>query len=463
MIDNNQEATIAAIATPPGPGGIGVIRVSGSLAGPLLAAIFQPKNTTKPLRSHQLTYGLIRDPQTGAMLDEVLAVYMQAPKTYTREDVVEIHCHGSYLVLQGVLALLLREGARLAAPGEFTKRAFLNGRIDLTRAEAVMELLEANTPARVDMARNQLGGGLHASIMAIRQQLMACRAIIEVAIDFPDEDVEIIDPGLMAAQVSAQVLAPLTTLIAAADKGRIYRDGISVVILGRPNVGKSSLLNSLLREERAIVTPVPGTTRDTIEEMLTIHGLPVRIIDTAGIRDQAEAVEEMGIERARAKLGTADLVLFLLDAGCGITPEDNKLRQALSAKPVLYVVNKIDIVNDYRAADFQAKLAGLPMVSISAKQGLHIDGLEQAVYDLVTGGEAWDPGHGVVPNIRHRDALEKARQAAERVLAGIDGGLPADLVAIELQAGLDHLGDIIGETTTEDVLDMIFQQFCLGK
>ncbi len=463
MIDESLEPTIAAIATPPGPGGIGVIRISGSQARPLLTAIFHPKNDKKTLRSHQLSYGLIKDPKTGAMLDEVLAVYMQAPKTYTREDVVEIHCHGSYLVLEGVLALLLRQGAQLAAPGEFTKRAFLNGRIDLTRAEAVMELLEANTMARVDMARNQLSGGLHATIMAIRNVLMVCRGIIEVAIDFPDEDVEIIDPQAMSQQISHDVVAPLAALINAADKGRIYRDGISVVILGRPNVGKSSLLNSLLREERAIVTAVPGTTRDTIEEMLTIHGVPVRIIDTAGIREQAGAVEEIGIERARAKLGEADLVLFLIDATAGLSPEDEVLRRALPAKPVLYVVNKIDIVNDYQAVDFQDKLAGQPMVSISAKEGRGIDALEQAVYDLVTGGEAWDPGHGVVPNVRHRAALEQAQEAAGRVLDGITMGLPPDLVAIELQASLDHLGDIIGETTTEDVLDMIFQQFCLGK
>ncbi len=462
MTEESQEPTIAAIATPPGPGGIGVIRISGSLAHALLASIFYPKNK-KDLRSHQLTYGLIKDPESGAMLDEVLAVYMRAPKTYTREDVVEIHCHGSYLVLESVLALLLKQGAQLAAPGEFTKRAFLNGRIDLTRAEAVMELLDANTIARVDMARNQLGGGLHDTILAIRHQLMTCKGIIEVAIDFPDEDVEIIDPQAMSKQISQGVLAPLATLITAADKGRLYRDGISVVILGRPNVGKSSLLNSLLREERAIVTSVPGTTRDTIEEMLTIRGVPVHIVDTAGIREHAGAVEEIGIERARAKLDEADLVLFLLDATSGITPEDEELRKALPAKPVLYVVNKIDIVDDYKEADFSGKIADMPLVSISAKEGRGIDTLEQAVYDLVTGGEDWDPGHDVVPNIRHRSALEKAREAATRVLEGIEITLPPDLIAVELQATLDHLGDIIGETTTEDVLDMIFQQFCLGK
>ncbi|MDR9500961.1 MAG: tRNA uridine-5-carboxymethylaminomethyl(34) synthesis GTPase MnmE [Desulfurivibrionaceae bacterium] len=463
MIDQSPEPTIAAIATPPGPAGVGIIRISGSRSRLLLAAIFHPKNQQSPMRSHQLTYGLIRDPQSGAMLDEVLAVYMQAPKTYTREDVVEIHCHGSYLILEGVLALLLREGAQLAAPGEFTKRAFLNGRIDLTRAEAVMELLEANTPARVDMARNQLGGALHATIMAIRNQLMSCLAVIEVAIDFPDEDVEIINAEVMGRQMQDDVLAPLTALITAADKGRIYREGISVVILGRPNVGKSSLLNSLLRVERAIVTPVPGTTRDTIEEMLTICGLPVRIVDTAGIREHAEAVEEMGIQRARAKLAEADLVLFLIDATTGLTPEDHLLRQALPAKPVLYVINKIDLVQEYHHADFQDQLEGSPTVAISAKEGEGIDALEQAVYDLVTGGEEWDPGHDVVPNVRHRAALEKAREAAARVLEGIAMELPPDLVAIELQAALDHLGEIIGETTTEDVLDMIFQQFCLGK
>ncbi|PLX46737.1 MAG: tRNA uridine-5-carboxymethylaminomethyl(34) synthesis GTPase MnmE [Desulfobulbaceae bacterium] len=463
MFDESQEPTIAAIATPPGPGGIGVIRVSGSRASSLLTAVFHPTNRRRGLRSHQFCHGLIKDPESGTMLDEVLAVYMQAPKTYTREDVVEIHCHGSYLVLESVLALLLRLGAELAAPGEFTKRAFLNGRIDLTRAEAVMELLEANTPARVDMARTQLGGGLHDVIMAIRHRLLACRAVIEVAIDFPDEDVEIIDPQAMIEQVSHEVLTPLQDLLEAADKGRIYRDGISVVILGRPNVGKSSLLNSLLREERAIVSAVPGTTRDTIEEMLTIGGVPVHIVDTAGIRESAEAVEEIGIERARAKLGQADLVLFLLDATSGITAEDEVLRQALPAKPVLYVVNKIDIVEDYRVDDYHLKLADAPLVAISAKEGDGIAALEQAVYELVTGGDQWDPGHEVVPNIRHQAALQKARQAGSRVVDGLSIGLPPDLVAIELQAALDHMGDIIGETTTEDVLDLIFQQFCLGK
>lgn len=463
MLDESQEPTIAAIATPPGPGGIGVIRISGSRARSLLTVVFHPTNRHRGLRSHQLCHGLIKDPESGAMLDEVLAVYMQAPKTYTREDVVEIHCHGSYLVLESVLALLLKLGAQLAAPGEFTKRAFLNGRIDLTRAEAVMELLEANTPARVDMARTQLGGGLHDVIMAIRNRLVACRAVIEVAIDFPDEDVEIINPQAMIEQVKDEVLAPLNDLVSAADKGRIYRDGISVVILGRPNVGKSSLLNSLLREERAIVSAVPGTTRDTIEEMLTIGGVPVHIVDTAGIRESAEAVEEIGIERARTKLGQADLVLFLLDATSGITAEDEVLRQALPAKPVLYVVNKIDIVKGYSVEEYRLKLADAPLVAISAKEGDGIAALEQAVYKLVTGGDHWDPGHEVVPNIRHQAALEKARQAGIRVIDGLSIGLPPDLVAIELQAALDHMGDIIGETTTEDVLDLIFQQFCLGK
>ncbi len=456
------DPTIAAIATPPGPGGIGVIRMSGDQALDVLKLVFTPKNIEKSFTSHHFSYGVITDPATGQMIDEVLAVYMAAPATYTREDVVEIHCHGSFLILQQVLALLLAKGAVLASPGEFTKRAFLNGRIDLTRAEAVMELLDATTTAKLDMARNQLGGGLYDQIMDIRQHLIVCRGIVEVAIDFPDEDAEILKAEQMGSDFLQQVIAPLENLIRSARRGQVFRDGVSVVILGRPNVGKSSLLNGLLREDRAIVTAVPGTTRDTIEEALEIKGLPVRIIDTAGIREHAGEVEEIGISRAKAKLEQADFVIFLIDGFGGITSEDWQLQKLVGGKPVLFAVNKIDIM-DYEPADFADFCSNSVPFAISAKKHLGIEALENGLYSLVTKGDDWDPGHAVVPNIRHVQGLENGLVAAHRVRDGLLQGLPADLLAVDLQDVVDGLGDIIGETTTDDVLDVIFEQFCLGK
>ena len=455
------EPTIAAIATPPGPGGIGVIRLSGTRSLAIATELFRAKRR-RPLQSHRLTYGHIIHPANQQIIDEVLLVYMAAPHTYTREDVVEIHCHGSYLILQEVLDLLISAGAQLAQPGEFTKRAFLNGRIDLTQAEAVMELLDAKTASSLDMARQQLSGRLCDQIEACRQALGRSLAILEVAIDFPDEDVDIVQPAAMATALAEEVLTPLAALLAAADSGRIFREGISLVILGRPNVGKSSLLNSLLGEDRAIVTSVPGTTRDTLEELVDIGGIPVRLTDTAGIRQDAGEVEEIGIRRAHEKLAAADLVLVMIDGSVGITEEDQRLAN-LSDKPRLYAINKIDIIADYKPQEFAKQLADQPLVSISAKKGLGLEELKEELVRLATGGNGWDPGHGAVPNIRHQHALQQTSEATERVIDGLHLGLPADLLAIELQAALDSLGEIIGTTTNEDILDMIFTQFCLGK
>ena len=460
-MSSSSEPTIAAIATPPGPGGIGVIRISGSQALAIATKLFKPAKPA-PLQSHQLTYGYIVDPLQYKVVDEVLAVYMQAPRTYTRDDVVEIHCHGSYLILQEVLQLIVAAGARLADPGEFTKLAFLNGRIDLTRAEAVMALLDAKTSSALDMARRHLSGRLCSEIQAIAACLVRCRSTIEVAIDFPDEDVEIIQAREMTNQLSQQAITPLQTLITSADRGRLYREGLSVVILGRPNVGKSSLLNSLLGEDRAIVTAVPGTTRDTLEETLAIRGIPIRLTDTAGIRNDAGEVEEIGIQRAHEKLETADVVLLMVDGSQGVTPQDRHLA-TLTDKPLLYVVNKIDIIDTFSPNSFAAEFPEVPMVSISAKHGQGLEQLQDAFVNLVTDGEEWDPGHNTVPNIRHQAAMQTALEATHRVIEGLAQNLPPDLLAIELQVALDGLGEIIGLTTTEDILDMIFTQFCLGK
>ncbi|MFA7381928.1 MAG: tRNA uridine-5-carboxymethylaminomethyl(34) synthesis GTPase MnmE [Desulfurivibrionaceae bacterium] len=494
------EATIAAIATPPGTGGIGIIRVSGPQSQAILQQLFQAKNSPPKFISHRLYFGAIVHPKTRQVIDEVLAVYMRAPRTYTREDVAEIHGHGSYLLLQEILAQIVAfPDTRLAEPGEFTKRAFLNGRIDLTQAEAVAELLGAKTKEGASLAVSQLRGGLQGEIWKIRDALVAVRAIIEVAIDFPDEEVEILDGQVLKARLAREVQEPLARLLARADGGKVLREGVSVVILGRPNVGKSSLLNCLLREERAIVTELPGTTRDTIEEWLDIKGVPVRIVDTAGIRETAEAVEEIGILRARQKLAEADLVLLVLDAVEGLQAEDCNLfelaadkaelsslpaptklmpsgcKAELSSLPaptklmpsgckkVVVVVNKVDRVPALDLAPYAEALGGGPVVAISATTGEGIRNLEEAVYEAATGGQGLQEPGVAAPNVRHVAALQRAIVAVQQIGEGLAADLPPDLLAIDLQAALAFLGDIIGETTTDDVLDMIFAEFCLGK
>jgi len=459
----DQNATIAAIATPPGPGGIGIVRISGPEARAILVKLFRP-HRDQPLTSHHLTYGWLIDPETGQPLDEVMAVFMKAPHSYTREDVVEIQCHSSYLLLQQILGHVLAAGATLSEPGEFTKRAFLNGRIDLTQAEAVIDLLEARTGAGANIALSQLQGALHERIATIRQSLLEIKGVLEVAIDFPDDEVEIIDRLAMLDNIRQNVITPLDKLLSAAEHGKIYREGISVVILGRPNVGKSSLLNSLLKEDRAIVTEIPGTTRDIIEEHLSIKGMPVKIVDTAGIRETTETVEEHGINRAHQQKDIADLVLMVLDASAELADADLAILKSIGPRPAILVVNKTDLVAPPDLLKFRESLPELPTVEISAKTHAGLDSLENIVFETVTGKSGpWDPGHDCVPNLRHRQSLEKGLQATRQLTDALSTNLSPDLVAIEVQTALENLSDVIGETTTDDVLDMIFTRFCLGK
>ncbi len=461
---NNPEPTIAAIATPPGLGGIGIIRLSGSNALAILKKIFIPKNPPASFTSHRLFYGWIKDPETKELLDEVLVVYMQAPHTYTRDDVVEIHAHGSFVALQQILALVQRSGANLADPGEFTKRAFLNGRLDLTQAEAVIELLQAKTGKGLRAAVNQLKGGLQEEIQEIIAKLLQIKAIIEVAIDFPDDEIDILDAGSLREQMN-QIITTLKDLILAADHGRILKDGFSAVIIGRPNVGKSSLLNTLLCEDRAIVTPIPGTTRDTIEEYLDIHGLPVKIIDTAGIRDtQGEEIENIGIMRSKAKLKEADLAILLLDSSMPLQKEDLQLFAEIHDKPLVLVANKADISRQDFDLEYSKAFPDCEVTIISAKKNTGIKQLEDAIFTKATGQNTdWAPEHAALPNLRHRASLIKALDTGRCFIASLQETVSPDLLAIDLQSTLDHLGDIVGYTTTEDVLDQIFGQFCIGK
>jgi tRNA modification GTPase len=455
--------TIAAIATAPGTGGIGIIRISGPEALPLLHTLFVPHKPHSHFTSHRLYYGTVINRQ-GRIFDEALAVFMRAPHTYTREDVVELQCHGSYLVLQDILRTVLELGARPAEPGEFTRRAFLAGRIDLTRAEAVIDLLQAQTEKGAQLAVNQMQGHLYERVERIRDELIAMLALLEVAIDFPDDDVEIFNAGQMGMQLQTTVIAPLKRLLALAEQGKIVREGVKVVIVGQPNVGKSSLLNALLHEERALVTPLPGTTRDTIEERIAIGGVPLHLVDTAGIRMHEDTVEALGIERARQKVQQADLVLFLVDAQLGCGPADRELYQSLREKRHVIVLNKQDLVDPERINALSSQFPGETVVAISAKQEEGIDALQKAVYGAIVGGGAdLCEQMACAPNTRHRAILHKVLGACQRCAHAMAEGAPVDLLAVEVQAALDALGDIIGLTTPDDVLDAVFSRFCIGK
>jgi len=391
-------------------------------------------------------------------------VYMQAPHTYTREDVVELHCHGSALALQAILRTIIELGARPAGPGEFTKRAFLAGRIDLTKAEAVLDLLQAQTEAGVRLAANQLQGQLYDRVEAIRLHLVTILALLEVAIDFPDDDVEIFNTAQIAAQLHSAVIVPLEQLLVLAEQGKIVREGVRVVIAGRPNVGKSSLLNALLREERALVTPLPGTTRDTIEERIAVRGIPIHLIDTAGIRMHRDPVEALGIERARQKLEEADLVLFLLDASSGMDDRDSELYRSIQGKKHLVVINKRDLITGKQLADWTDVFPDAESVAISAKHHQGIQELQEAILRAIATGNELESGQmPCAPNTRHRVALAQTLEGCRKLELAMGEGAPVDLLAIEVQSALDALGDITGLTTPEDVLDAVFSQFCIGK
>lgn len=456
--------TIAAVATPPGMGGIGIIRISGPDALPVLRQVFVPRKPHPTFTSHTLYYGTVLD-RDHQVLDEALAVYMRAPHTYTREDVVELHCHGSSLVLQAILRTLFAIGCRPADPGEFTKRAFLAGRIDLTRAEAVLDLLQAQTDTGARLAIHQLQGGLFDRLEAIRQQLIDFLALLEVAIDFPEDDVEIFNTGEAASRLETAVIAPLERLIELSEQGKIVREGVRVVIAGRPNVGKSSLLNVLLQEERALVTPLPGTTRDTIEERIDVRGIPVCLVDTAGIRRHEDPVEALGIERARQKVAEADLVLFVVDAQAGMGPRDRELYDSIREKRYLVVLNKCDLVDEAACSALATTFSEAVIVPISVKNHQGLDTLQEALFDALVSGSrvSLHEPMACAPNTRHRAVLLRTVEACRRFGQAMAAGAPVDLLAVEVQSALDALGDITGLTTPDEVLDTVFSRFCIGK
>lgn len=460
----NLDDTITAIATPPGRGAIGVIKLSGELALPILKKIFKPAKKREHFESHRLYYGFIVDPNSGEKIDEVLVVYMKKPYSYTREDVVEIHGHSGYYNLRKILELVIREGARPAEPGEFTLRAFLNGRIDLSQAEAIEEIISAKSDRALQFALNILSGKLSEKINTLRQKLLHALAQVESAIDFPEEDIEIMNPPQLINFIKSEIIKEIEILIENYREGRIYREGINLVISGRPNVGKSSLMNALLREERAIVTPIPGTTRDFLEEEATIRGLPVKLIDTAGLRETEDPVEKIGVERALQKLKEADLVLFLVDAGESPKEEDFLLYEKVKNYPHLIVINKIDLSPNY--VDKWRELFSPfeeDIVLISVKENLNIDQLSQKIFDRIT-QERVQTTVEVAPNLRQKLALEKAKTHLEEAITELMKKEPLpEVVSLFLRDALNALTEIIGEVTTEDLLSEIFSKFCIGK
>lgn len=447
--------TIAAISTPLGEGGIGLVRISGPEAGRILKALFNPARGNGEIRPFTLRHGWVVDPATGERVDEALAAFMPAPGTYTRQDVAEVNGHGGLAPLRRVLELALRHGARAAEPGEFTLRAFVNGRIDLAQAEAVLEVVRARTDAGLRLAVTQLEGRLSGEVRRARQTALSALAYLEATIDFTEDEIPPEDPRERLGEARGIV----ARLLQDADKGIVVRQGARVAIVGRPNVGKSSLLNALLRADRAIITPIPGTTRDTLEETANLRGVPVVLVDTAGISDGgADPIVRLGIERSRRALTEADLALLVVDGSEALQPDDWQIAQMLEGRAVLVVVNKSDLG---QVADLAQFADGALRVSISALTGDGLDHLEEAVHQAVLGAGA--NGAPLVASLRHKQVLEAARWSLEHALGTLAAGLPADLVCIDVRGVVDALGEITGQTASEELVQAIFSRFCVGK
>ncbi len=462
--------TICAIATPVGEGGVGIVRLSGEKAIDVAAGLVALRSGTglASAAGHVLHHADILDPAdaTGrAPLDEALVAVMRGPNSYTGEDVVELQCHGGMLILQTICEALVRAGARLAEPGEFTKRAFLNGRLDLAQAEAVLDTIRAKTAGSLRIAQEQLRGALSREIDAVREALVGLLAHVEAGIDFVEEDIAFIPtPELTAGLRRAH--ETVSSLLAHGREGRILREGVAAAIIGRPNVGKSSLLNALLRTDRAIVTPVPGTTRDVLEEVLNIRGIPVRLLDTAGIRETGDPVEQEGVRRSRAALEQADLLLIVLDGSAPLADDDRALLQESGAagdQKRLVIVNKRDLPRRIDPSSLPSGAPGWGLVEISARTGEGLDDLRDRIRTLLLQPEFEARETVLVTHLRHQAALQRTRDALTAALGSVEAGTAGELIAMDLRAAIDALGEITGTVTTDDILDRIFSEFCIGK
>ena len=448
--------TICAIVSALGEAAVGIIRLSGEDCYEIADKCFRGKAPLKEAPTHSINYGKIVDAQ-GKIIDEVLAMVMRAPRSFTGENVVEIQCHGGMLVMEKLLARILACGARLAERGEFSKRAFLNGKMDLTQAESIMDIISATNNRGLEMAIGQRFGGLRKEIELLRADLVELIAFMQADIDYPEDDIERLTNEEFSERIE-HLLEELDKLKAGYTEGRIYREGLQVVLAGKPNVGKSSLLNALLKEERAIVTPIAGTTRDTISEYVVLKGVPLKIVDTAGIRETSDEIEQMGVARSRKSLESADLVLYLLEKGTQLDQEDRENLALIGEKPLIFVANKADLAKE----EADLSLYG-DVVSISALTGQGLDELAGKIKEKFIKSETDFSAQGAINNVRHLNSVEKAREFLQNCLDGFALELPYDLLVIDLQNAWEELGTISGEMVEEDLLDVIFSKFCLGK
>lgn len=454
--------TIAAISTPPGEGAISIVRMSGEEAVSIAQKVFSGKDLTQA-KSHTINYGHIVDPKTHEEIDEVMVSLMLAPKTFTREDVVEINCHGGIVATNRILQLLLVNGARLAEPGEFTKRAFLHGRIDLTQAESVMDLIRAKTDRSMKIALNQLDGNLSYLIDSLRKDILDVLAQVEVNIDYPEyDDVEEMTTKLLKEK-AIEIKQRIEQLLKTASQGKIMREGLATALVGRPNVGKSSLLNHLLHEDKAIVTDVAGTTRDVIEEYVNVSGVPLKLIDTAGIRETDDKVEKIGVERSKKAIEQSDLVLLVLNAAESLTKEDLELIRLTNDKKRIIILNKTDLEEKLDRKELAKISENAPVYATSILKNEGVEALEEAISKLFFNGIENSQSTVMVTNARHIALLKKAQNSLDSVLEGISSGMPVDLVQIDMTEAWNLLGEITGESYEDELLDQLFSQFCLGK
>ena len=455
--------TIAAIATAPGEGGIGIIRISGEKALPVAESIF--KSVTgkliKEYNARTLIYGTVID-DNGVTIDEALVAYMKGPRSYTGEDVIEINCHGGFISVKKILELILSKDVRLADAGEFTKRAFLNGRIDLSQAEAIIDVIKAKTDKAHEVAQSQLEGSLSKKIKDLRFKITEVLAHLEVSIDFAEEDVEEITYNKLK-ESAEELKKEIKQLYDTAESGKILRDGLKTVIIGKPNVGKSSLLNSILGENRAIVTDIAGTTRDVIEEFVNIKGIPLKIVDTAGIRETEDIVEKIGVEKSRESYSTADLVIMVLDSSRPLAEEDREILKTLENKKTIVLLNKIDLPQQIDLDELSKYVDCSSIIKISALQNEGIEQLQDKIESMVYKGSVKNSSSLMITNSRHKDALLKAYESINDAISAIDQYLPYDFIEVDFKNIWDYLGYINGDTVKEDLLDTIFANFCIGK
>lgn len=453
--------TIAAISTPMGEGAISIVRLSGEDAVTIANHFFKGQDL-EHVESHTINYGHFIDPENSNLIDEVMVSVMRAPKTFTREDIIEINCHGGIVATNKILQMLLGYGARMAEPGEFTKRAFLNGRIDLTQAESIMDLIRAKTDRAMQVAVDQLDGSLTNLIKRLRQEILNVLANVEVNIDYPEYDTDELTTKMLLEKAKL-VSTQIDELLKTAKQGKIMRQGLATAIVGRPNVGKSSLLNYLTKEEKAIVTNIPGTTRDTVEEYVSINGVPLKLVDTAGIHDTDDIVEQIGVERSKKAITQADLILLLLDGSENLTTEDQNLLALTKDKKRIVILNKMDIERQLTPEYLKDEFGIENVVATSVKLQTGLDAVEQQIADLFFEGIEDSNNTVMVTNSRQVGLLQQAKNSLNEVIRGIELGMPIDLVQIDMTNSWDKLGEITGESAPDELITQLFSQFCLGK